>query len=87
MDVAQQATERGLDWPELTPGREKPVEIPQSHADALADALEDLEEYGEDDETLDQFTVQRVIEILRSGGVILVRIAGPLAGDDARPFP
>ena len=84
--------EHGLDWPDLTLGLGEEVEIPQSLADTLADAIEDLyvtedlQEYVEDDATLDQFTARRVIVILRAGGVSLARTAPPLAGDDAPPI-
>jgi hypothetical protein len=44
---------------------------------------QDIREYDEDAGSLDQFTARRVIDILRAGGVILARIASPLAGDDA----
>lgn len=85
--------EHGLDWPDLTLGRGEEVEIPRSLADTLADAIEDLyvsedlQEYVEDEATLDQFTARRVIDILRAGGVSLARIASPpLAGDDPPPI-
>jgi hypothetical protein len=79
-DIVRLASERGLDWPELAPGRR--VEIPKPLADALADALEDMfvvhgirAYLGEDGGSLDQFTARRVIDILRAGGVTLERTA------------
>ncbi len=87
------ASERGLDWPDLTRGRRERADIPQPLANTLADAIEDnyvqqhIREYDEDAGTLDQFTARRVIDILRAGGVSLARIASPpLAGDDPPPI-
>ncbi len=90
-DIARLASERDLDWPQLVLGWEEQVEIPQPLALTLADALEDMFvnqdilDYVEDSESLDQFTARHVIDILRAGGVTLARIATPLAGDDVPP--
>ena len=90
--IVSLASERGLDWPELTLGREEQTEIPQPLADTLADALEDvlarqdIGDYLGEGGTLDQGTARRVINILRAGGVTLARIAAPLAGDDPPPM-
>jgi len=90
--IVRVANERGLDWPELALGRGEQVEISQALADTLADALqdvfvsEDIPDYVEDDDTLDQFTARRIIDILRAGGVILARISPPLAGDESPPI-
>jgi hypothetical protein len=76
-DIARLVNERDLDWPQLVLGREGQVEIPQPLADTLADALEDMlgrREIGDylgEGGTLDQFTIRRVIDILRAGGVTL----------------
>jgi hypothetical protein len=91
-DIVGLASERGLDWPELTLGRREQAEIPQPLANTLADALqemfvsEDIQDYVEDDEILDQFTARRVIDILRAGGVTLTRSASSPAGEDAPPI-
>jgi hypothetical protein len=80
-DIARLASERDLEWPQLELGREEQADIPQPLANTLADALEDMyvhqdvREYDEDSESLDQFTARRVIDILRAGGATLVRIA------------
>jgi hypothetical protein len=80
-DIARLANERNLDWLQLVLGREGQVEIPQPLALTLADALEDMFvnqdilDYVEDPESLDQFTARRVIDILRAGGATLARIA------------
>jgi hypothetical protein len=92
-DIARLANERDLDLPQLVLGWEEQADIPQPLANTLADALEDMyvhqdvREYNEDPESLDQFTARRVIDILRAGGVTLARIATPHAGDDAPPMP
>jgi hypothetical protein len=92
-DVVRPAYERELPGPTLALGRKERAEIPQPLADLLADALDDmltrqeiLEHIG-DGGTLDRDTARRVIYILRAGGVILQRIASPLAGDDAHLWP
>jgi hypothetical protein len=90
-EIVVLASELGLDWPELELGRTEQAEIPQPLADTLADALEamlgrrDIGDYLGEGGSLDQFTVRRVIDILRAGGVTLAKIAPPLAGDDAPP--
>jgi hypothetical protein len=90
-DIARLANERDLDLPQLVLGWEEQADIPQPLANTLADALEDMyvhqdvREYNEDPESLDQFTARRVIDILRAGGVTLARIATPHAGDDVPP--
>lgn len=91
-DIARLASERALDWPDLTLGQREQAEIPQPLANTLADALEDtfvsqdILDYAEDSGSLDQYTARRVIDILRAGGATLERIASPLAGDDAPPI-
>ena len=95
-DIVRLASERGLDWPQLELGRKEQAEIPQSLADTLAYALEEMflqQDFRQDIRdrlgegiAVPEYTARRVIDILRAGGVTLARIASPPVGDDAPPI-
>jgi hypothetical protein len=95
-DIVRLARERGLVWPELELGGKEQAEIPQALADTLAYALEEMflrQDFRQDirdrlgeGTAVPEYSARRIIDILRAGGVILARIAPPLAGDDPPPI-